>query len=137
MSIQPINQIIYNPEFVKTNVSIDLAWNSDGTLGIDDAFLLEASTDYTELTKRILHCVLTETGEIPHRPDWGVGISALQNDLNSSGGLAKVAAKTRSQLSNKNYFPEVTSIDSISFTTSGNQVGINISVSTIYGELSL
>lgn len=137
MSIQPINQIIYNPEFVKTNVSIDLSWNSDGTLGIDDAFLLEASTDYTELTKRILHCVLTETGEIPHRPDWGVGISALQNDLNSSGGLAKVAAKTRSQLSNKNYFPEVTSIDSISFTTSGNQVGINISVSTIYGELSL
>lgn len=137
MSVQPINQIIYNPSFVKSNVSIDLAWNTDGTLVIDDSLLLECSTDYTELKQRILHCILTETGEIPHRPDWGVGISALQNDLNSSGGLAKVAAKTRSQLGNTNYFPEITGINSISFTTSGNQIGINISVSSIYGDITL
>ncbi len=138
-----VGQTIYNQDlkydvnFAKTNISIDIAWTTDGYIELDDRYDMVFATDYDEFRQRVIHCVVTATGEIPHRTSWGVGIVSLQNAPAGSGEQAKVASKIRSQLSNKNFFPEIISIDSISFKQVNGIFGVAIVTNTIYGVVTL
>lgn len=129
--------IPYNLDFAISNNSIDISFNKRGFLEIDDRFDLVFATDYDELVQRIIHCIITKTGEIPHRVSWGVGLNILQNAPENSKEQAKVASAIRSQLGNSDFFPEVTAVNEIVFNKNGDIYGINVKVSTIYGEIKI
>ncbi len=136
MSLISSSDLPYSSDFAKSNNSIDIAMSfGDGNIIVDADFQPVFTTDETELHQRSSHCIITELGEIPHRTDWGVGLVRLQNSV-SNTLLSQVGNEARTQLSNKKFFPEITSVNKITpdKNNTTDVVNIKISYTSIYGQ---
>lgn len=128
----------YTTDWPIKATSLDLAWDLEtGQMLMDAQRDIVFSTGEDELRQRVLHGLLTNPGEIPHRPDWGVGLTMLQNSSVDSADLSKLSADIRTFLGNSQYYPEIVAVDSITYKRENQQVSINVTVKTIYGVLRI
>lgn len=137
MAIVLPEELPYTSTWYRDFTTIDLNWaTQDGAFNLSNEGDIYFATGADELLQRLYNCMLTETGEIPHRPGYGVGLVSLQNAPATSVTLAELAAKIRSQLLNKDFFPEVVSVGDILIPAQPDGVvNINVTVETIYGRI--
>lgn len=128
----------YTIDFSINNRSIDMLMSSTDLLVTNFTYDPYLCTDFEELKQRVIHCLITENGELPHRPTWGIGVRAMQNAPSNDASFSAFASKVRKQLLQPEWFPEIVSVDEISLPVTGNLVNISITITTyIYGEITL